>query len=58
MAKLVSVVITKTVEISSLSEIWQLSDEQLREAFTDDWEDWDSVDTQLLIVECKEETDE
>lgn len=58
MAKLVSVVITKTVEISSLSEIWQLSDEQLREEFTNDWEDWDSVDTQLLIVDIKEETDE
>lgn len=58
MAKLVSVVITKTVEISSLSEIWQLSDEQLREEFVNDWEDWDSVDTQLLIVETKEETDE
>lgn len=58
MVKLVSVVITKTVEISSLSEIWQLSDDQLREEFTNDWEDWDSVDTQLLIVETKEETDE
>lgn len=58
MVKLVSVVITKTVEISSLSEIWQLSDEQIREEFTNDWEDWDSVDTQLLIVESKEETDE
>lgn len=54
MSKLVSVTITKTVELPNCSEIWQLSEDQLRKEFTQSWEDWDSVDTQFLICHIEE----
>ena len=45
--KVVELTVTKKVELSAGSELWQLNEDQLRETFLSDLDDWDSVDVKL-----------
>lgn len=47
MIKVVELTVTKKVELSAGSELWQLNEDQLKETFLSDWDDWDSVDVKL-----------
>lgn len=47
MSKVVVLSVTYTVELSDCCELWQLNEDQLKETFLNEWEDWDSVDTKL-----------
>ena len=47
MIKVVELTVTKKVELSACSELWQLNEDQLKETFLSDWDDWDSVDVKL-----------
>ena len=57
MTRVVTLSITKIVEVSDCCELWQLNEEQLKETFLNDWEDWDSVDIKLETYN-KEKQDE
>ena len=47
MTRVVTLSITKIVEVSDCCELWQLTEDQLKETFLNDWEDWDSINIKL-----------
>ena len=47
MTRVVVLSITKVVELSDCCDLWQLNEDQLKETFLSDWDDWDSVDVKL-----------
>lgn len=47
MSKILVLTVTKTVEFSDCSEIWQLSEDQIRETLLNEWDDWDSVEVSV-----------
>ena len=47
MSRQIILTITKIVEVSDCCELWQLTEDQLKETFLNDWEEWDSVDVKL-----------
>ena len=47
MGKVVVLSITKVVELSDCCDLWQLNEDQLKETFLNDWEDWESINIKL-----------
>lgn len=56
MSKILVLTVTKTVELSDCSEMWQLSEDQIKETLLNDWDDWDSVEVSVEKI-SKEEDD-
>lgn len=50
MSKILVLTVTKTVEFSDCSEVWQLSEDQLKETLLNDWDDWDSIETKIEVL--------
>ena len=57
MSKVVVLSITKVVELSDCCDLWQLNEDQLKETFLNDWEEWDSVDVKLETYNKEEVND-
>lgn len=57
MTRVVTLSITKTVEVSDCCELWQLTEDQLKETFLNDWEEWDSVDVKLETYNKEKQDD-
>lgn len=55
MSKVVVLSITKVVELSDCCDLWQLNEDQLKETFLNDWEDWDKVETKIEVLNKGEE---
>ena len=50
MSRQITLTITKVVEFSDCSDIWQLNEDQLQDTLLNEWEDWDSVETTIEVL--------
>lgn len=57
MSKILVLTVTKTVELSDCSEMWQLSEDQIKETLLNDWDDWDSVEVSVEKISKEEQDD-
>lgn len=55
MSKQIILTITKVVDFSDCSDIWQLTEDQLKDTLLNDWEDWDKVETKIEVLNKGEE---
>ena len=50
MSKQIILTITKVVDFSDYSDIWQLTEDQLKDTLLNDWEYWDRVETKIEVL--------
>lgn len=55
MSRQIILTITKVVELTDCSDIWQLTEDQLKDTLLNDWEDWDKVETKIEVLNKGEE---
>ena len=55
MSKQIVLTITKVVDFSDYSDIWQLTEDQLKDTLLNDWEDWDKIETKIEVLNKGEE---
>ena len=50
MSKQIILTITKVVELNDCSDIWQLTEDQLKDTLLNGLEDWDNVETKIEVL--------